>query len=388
MHTTDPLITDPRLAAAAWTRIAEPTDAAALALIGALGPAEAWHWLVEGAHPGALTEGSLSPAARRVLQAATKRWLPRLTDIDPARDLEHIERLGGCFLIPSDPAWPSVLDADEQAPWGLWVRGNPDCLEPVGAGGVAMVGARAMSHLATDVTAELTTDAASFGIGVISGAAYGVDAVALRAALAAEVPVVAVVASGLDRWYPAQNVSLFEWLSKDGAIVSAYPPRTRPARWRFLDRNKLIATLSVGTVVVEASVRSGALNTAAHARALSRHLGAVPGPILEATHFGSNRLLREGAVAITSGRDIAEMIRPVGSTPDARLPIPLGPLDGLSPTAARTWDALPVASATTLPSLVRASGLATSDVLLGLAELEMAGRVEREGTKYRRAAVG
>ncbi|MBD3688989.1 DNA-protecting protein DprA [Nanchangia anserum] len=381
--TTIPTDTD-RLAAAAWSRVAEPTDAAACALIGVLGPAPAWQWLSDGADPAELLHGDLAQPARRVITQARERWLPRVGDATPEADLDHIIRLGGAYIVPGDPEWPEILTDCADAPWGLWVRGQRQRLRDLGEDTLALVGARAPTRYGINATHAITAEAARAGHGIISGGAYGIDTAALRTALAYDVAVASVFAGGLDRWYPAHNASLFDGLIASGVAISAYPPRSRPARWRFLDRNWLIAALSAGTVVVEASARSGALNTAAHVRELGRHVGAVPGPIDSVMSHGCHTLLREGAQLITSGRDASEMIRPLGATRPARLPKRRGLLDGLDAHAARTLDAMPVASAASVSAIVRAAGLSASDVMVALAHLELAGRIAREGSMYRR----
>lgn len=375
---------DERRASAAWSRVAEPTDATARALIRLMGAHSAWTWLHEGAHAAALSDTGLSEQARRVIEEARQRWLPRLEGVDPDADLDHIERLGGCYLLPSDPHWPTTLEGSDDAPWGLWVRGRAEALRELGDDAVAIVGARAATRYGIGVTHEITAQACRAGHSVVSGGAYGIDTAALRAAVATAPATVCVFAGGLDQWYPAHNASLFEGLIAHGAAISAYPPRSRPARWRFLDRNWLIAALSAGTLVVEASARSGALNTAKHARTLGRHLGAVPGPVGSAMSVGCHDLIRDGAQLITSGRDLSEMVRPVGSTPPAHHPKRGGLLDGLEGVCARTLDAMPAREAASVSAIVRAAGLSAADVLPALAELEMTGRVERSPAGYRR----
>ncbi|MDU0968685.1 MAG: DNA-processing protein DprA [Actinomycetaceae bacterium] len=380
---------DDRLGAAAWTRVAESSDADAAILIGVLGPARSWQWLRDGASVDALATQSraLSGAAAAHLGEAAKRWRPRVEGVDPEADIDRIRRLGGTFLMPGDAHWPATLtDVPDPVPWGLWVRGNTAALAGVADRGVAIVGARAASRYGMNATHQIVAGACDAGIGIVSGGAFGVDTAALRCACAFDVPVVAVLAGGLDQWYPAQNTRLFETIQTSGAICSFYPPHSRAARWRFLDRNRIIAGLCAGTVVVEAGARSGALNTAKHARDLGRHLGAVPGPIDSAQSVGCHELLRSGAQIITSGRDIAEMIAPIGDVKPAHLAKPTGLLDGLDQTSARVFDAMPAVEAATVDSIQRAAGLALSDVLSALAGLEMSGKIQREGGKYRRVA--
>src|SRR5581483_2905197 len=158
------------------------------------------------------------------------------------------------------------------------------------------------------------------GWAVISGGAYGIDAAAHRGALAAEAVTIAVLACGADYPYPASHADLFAAICAQGLVMSEWPPGCRPARTRFLTRNRVIAALSNGTVIVEAGERSGALNTARHAADLGKPLMAVPGPVTSAQSAGCHRILREwGATCVTRAADVIEMLSPL-SVPDALAP--------------------------------------------------------------------
>lgn len=378
--------TDPRLAAAAWSRILEPGDPAGGEVLGSLGAVAGLDWLCHAAaHPA-----SLSPAARRQVE----RWSPRLECLDIRRELAVLERLGGRLLIPGDDGWPAALaDLGPAAPPALWVlSGREPSLDFPAGRAVAVVGSRACTRYGEVSAAEFALALAEGGVTVVSGGAYGIDAAAHRGALAAHVgaaggpPTIAVLAGGVDRLYPAGNQSLLQRVLAVGAVVSESPPGTAPGRHRFLSRNRLIAAMTSGTVVVEASARSGALSTANHASALLRPVGAVPGPVTSQASAGCHRLIREGqAVLITGPADIRELVAPMGEHLAAEPDVGRGLLDGLREDHARVFDALPARSGAEVDSIARVSGLAPDEVRSALGLLELDGRVRRRGTRWARA---
>ena len=389
-----PACEDDRTARAAWSRVAEPGDPVAGALIDALGAVEAWEWLHRAARsPEQLLApvAGLSPAASSRLVRALGGWATRVGSTEPERDRAHVEALGGTVLVPGDERWPPALgDLGPTAPWCLWVVGEHD-LRAVTSRAVAVIGARAASAYGEHVTALLAGGLADAGCTVLSGGAFGIDAAAHRAALAADGRTVAVLAGGLDRPYPVGNARLLSAVAGTGALVSEVPPGSAPMRSRFLLRNRLIAALSRATVVVEAAWRSGALSTAGHAAALLRPVGAVPGPVTAATSAGCHRLLRDGrAVCVTDVEEVLELVRPNDGTP------PGGPGDGadagagpvLATEARRVLDALPVGRGSTPAHLTRPAGLALPDVLVHLGALELAGLVRQEGGSWARTGRG
>ncbi|MDO4613292.1 MAG: DNA-processing protein DprA [Actinomycetaceae bacterium] len=377
-----------RVAAAGWSRVAEAADVAASALIAHMGVEESWEWLTSGDDVDAVfsAPNEIEPAAKEQLRRARLRWIPRVRDAQPQRDLDTISALGGRLLIPGDPEWPEALDnVDHPRPWCVWLRGRDDTLARLTRACAGLVGARSASRYGMDTAFDLAAGASAQGVAVISGGAYGIDTAALRGALGTGVPVVAVLAGGLDRFYPAQNAGLFRAIMAEGALVSHYPPGARPTRWRFLERNRTIAALSSATIVVEAATRSGALNTARYARDLGRHLGAVPGPVNSLTSQGCHRLIREGATLVAGANDIVEMVSPLGTTHPQAQPVRGGTLDGLTGNDARVFDALPARQSSSLDSLTRAAGLSTTETLAALGSLELSGAVARDGAKWRRA---
>ncbi len=177
---------------------------------------------------------------------------------------------------------------------------------------MSIVGSRAATGYGAHVASEIAADLAEQGWAVVSGGAYGIDAAAHRGALAARGVTIAILACGLDQPYPAGHAALFTDVAGDGLVVSEWPPGRRPARVRFLIRNRTIAALTCGTVVVEAGERSGALNTAGHAAELGQPLMAVPGPVTSAQSAGCHRIIREwDATCVTCAADVIEMVSPL-----------------------------------------------------------------------------
>ena len=290
----DPL--DERLARAAWSRVAEPGDEQAYAFVAEHGPGPAMAALLAG-------------------QVDVARWRVRLPALDPARELRAVERLGGRLVIPSDPQWPRVLDDLGPArPFCLWARGPLD-LRAVSGSAVAIVGCRAATSYGEHVAAELGSGCAEHGVTVVSGAAYGIDGAAHRGALSATGPTVAVLACGVDRAYPKGHEQLISRITQVGAVITEAPPGSAPTRWRFLERNRLIAALAEATVVVEAAWRSGALGTANRALGLNRTVCAVPGPVTSPASTGCHALIRDGAVCVTEAAEIFELLGPIGADP-------------------------------------------------------------------------
>ena len=213
---------------------------------------------------------------------------------------------------------------------------------------------------------------------------YGIDGAAHRAALASEGLTVAVLAGGVDVLYPAGHSALLHRVGGDGLLVSEYPPGVRPARYRFLTRNRLVAALSAATVVVEAGVRSGAASTAAWARGLGRVVCAVPGPVTSSASIGCHVLIQSGAELVTRADEIREFIGRAGEFA-AELPRPVDPLDALTDSERKVYEALPGRGAKTPDEIAVAAGLPAASVLGPLALLEVAGLVQRCEGRWRLA---
>ncbi|WP_083979963.1 DNA-processing protein DprA [Demequina salsinemoris] len=374
----------------AWSALAEPLDASAGALLASLGPLEALRWLREAGPSRSRAQAGLlerlgpdvdSRALGRIA-AATERWSQRLAGADPRELRRRTAAAGAEVVTPADDGWPVTMrDLGPAMPSALYVRGGQ--IAPLLAGAVALVGSRAATSYGEHVAADLAAGIVGDGRAVVSGGAYGIDAAAHRGALAAGGPTVAVMAGGVDRWYPTGTASLRDEVVRSGCVVSEVPPGRAPHRSRFLSRNRLIAC-AAGTVVVEAAYRSGALSTARHAAELGRPVGAVPGPVTSAASAGCHALVRDvGAVLITSAAEALELVGPIGSggPPEKR------DEDGFASQAERAaFDGVGPRGAS-LEQVALSAALTPSEARRALAGLASAGRVELvEGTYRRRRA--
>jgi DNA processing protein len=232
---------------------------------------------------------------------AVAQWQAKLTGTpSPAR---IASMLGGPLRLacPGDSEWPPQLDVlGNSEPYALWLRGTAD-LRGTCRRSVAIVGSRASTAYGSHVAADIASVLAENGWAVVSGGAYGIDAAAHRGALAANGTTIAVLASGVDVPYPAGHADLFDAIAAHGLLVSQWPPGQLVSRLRFLGRNRIIAALATGTLVVEAGSRSGACNTARHARDLSRPLMAVPGPVTSDQSAGCHQLIRDWHATLVTG---------------------------------------------------------------------------------------
>ncbi|KAF2412138.1 DNA protecting protein DprA [Microbacterium sp. B35-04] len=367
-----------RYATAVWCQLIEPGDSVAGRLIAARGAAPALE--------AVLAEGTLPDVTPRELAEGRKRWLPRLSARAVADSLTTAAARGVTLVTRSDPQWPNQLDdLDAHAPVCLWVRGDVAALRRLEAS-VAIVGARAASRYGDHVAMELSAELAGRGIGVVSGGAYGIDGAAHRAALSAGGLTVALLAGGADRSYPAGHTQLIDDIAERGVVASEVACGSAPTKWRFLQRNRLIAALSAATVVVEAGWRSGSLNTAGHAAALSRPLGAVPGPITSATSAGTHRLIREyGAQCITGADDVRELLG-MGSGMDDHA----GVQTGYTGESTRVMDALSTRAWRESADIARRAGMAADAVegLLGLLRLDGSVEAGADGWRLTRRVGG
>lgn len=309
----------------------------------------------------------------------------------------HMAATCGAWLVtPADPLWPPQLnDLGPARPYGLWCRGDSrHLLDVASAPSVALVGSRDPSIYGTEATTHLAAELARRGYTVISGGAMGIDIAAHRAALTqqgSDLPTIAFMAGGLDRLYPAQNSDALNMIVDRGLIMSEVSVGNTPTRWRFLERNRLIAALARHTIVVEARWRSGALNTARHAMEIGRTLWAVPGQINSPNSVGTNRLLRDGlAQTLTEAADILEY--------DAAAGFELGTehesewdrtatssaLDELTERQGRVWDDLSPRFYRGVDEIAAALGLSARDVMADLFHLGRCGLAESSGTSWRK----
>lgn len=295
-------------ARAAWSLLTEPGDQIAGRFTQAIGHEDALAALDHNNATTLLLElGAADTAADA--RSAVDRWRPRRRAGDVDHLLGRAEKLGIQLVDPSDV--PGVRDLHENAPHVLWVRGDVDALHRELPFKIAVIGARAATGYGDHVAQEIVTDLTHRGITIVSGAAYGIDGTAHNAALAAGGSTIAWLAGGIDRPYPAGHTDLIGRIATSPAcaVVSEVPIGATPTKWRFLNRNRLIAATTTATVVIEAGWRSGSISTADHAVTLHRSLGAVPGPVTSPSSAGCHRLIRDhGAQLITGADDAYELL--------------------------------------------------------------------------------
>jgi DNA processing protein len=370
-----------RAARVALTWLAEPGNRVVWTMVEQAGAPATLDRLLEGDIPdsplrAAVISRSAVGDARRIAEAALRR----------------AERLGARIVVPADPDWPTTVDRlatlnleepgrvnqNVRPPLCLWARG-PWPLAGALDRSVAVVGARAATSYGVHVTTEIAYGLAERDWTVVSGGAFGIDAAAHRAALAADGRTVAVLACGVDRPYPAGNAALFERIAETGLLLSEWPPGSEPLRHRFLIRNRVIAAATVGTVVVEAAVRSGAGQTMSRVMAMHRSAMVVPGPVTSAMSAGCHEMLRTfPAARLVTG--LAHVLEEVGRIGEYLPEPPRGPehpRDRLDGESALVLEAVPRRGTAGPEQLAAKAGLDLRTVLRRLTLLETTGLVVR-----------
>ncbi len=307
---------------------------------------------------------------------------PQIADLrDVEREMAATERLGGRYIFLDDEDYPALLAETETAPPALIFRGDLSLLaKPV----VAIVGARNASAAAVRFARGLAHDIGQHGVTIVSGLARGIDSAAHAGSLASGT--VGVIASGIDITFPPENKALQEDVATRGLLIAEQPPGREPLARHFPSRNRIIAGLALGTVVIEAAPRSGSLITARLANEAGREVMAVPGSPLDPRAQGCNMLIREGATLVQSAADILELVQPFDlATGPRRLRSPASLFDGAPVTIAADADdaarraiaGLLSHVAVAVDELVRQAALPPAIVQTVLLELELAGRLTR-----------
>ncbi|MCX8530627.1 MAG: DNA-processing protein DprA [Rhodoluna sp.] len=364
-------------AAAAWTTIVEPGDELAGLLRLTLGADEALQALINRQTASAIANRVLDTQHRDLalarfgkltssLEDGLERWLPRLSKTKVESALKVASACGARFIHPEDEAWPSALsDLGLGMPAGLWVRGQLSQLTPA----LAIVGSRTATPYGAWVCAEFVGTLHERGVAVVSGGAFGIDAAAHESAVNLGAPNFAVMAGGVDQFYPSSNSDLLRKVAELGAVFSELPPGARPTRWRFLQRNRIIAALGRATLVVEAGHRSGAINTANHALSIGRPVGALPGQVNRSTSDGCHRLIRDSlATLISSPSDLLELIGLAAE------PNPVA--ESMGALELRALDALTLRFQDQ-HAVLNKSGLTSLELAIALGGLELAALAER-----------
>lgn len=359
-----------RGARAAWSRIAEPADERALALVTEHGAAEALRLVLSG-----------DARAPEVFRMRADRFG---LEADPASQLAVARAVDATVLCPGDTEWPERLADHPLPPLCLWVLGSPD-LAALAERSVSVIGARSSTGYGDTVASSFGAGLAERGWTVVSGAAFGIDAAAHRGALSVDGATVAVVAGGVDRPYPVAHTSLLAAIAQAGAVVAEVAPGMAPTRPRFLLRNRLIAAMSRGVVVVEAALRSGSLNTARTAADIGRPVGVVPGPVTSMMSSGCHQARRDGLAEIVT--DVDEVIDLVGDFGvDAAPRRSAEPLlaDLLDPSDAHLLASVPVRRASITLDIAVAASVPVPAAAAALGRLQLAGFVRRDGEGWRK----
>ncbi len=385
-----------------WSGIAEPGDAWGGALRRQMGVQHSLEWVSKPFVVPPVGPPN-ADGTTNVVGAWAKlhgRYQQRLETVEVEKAYRELDRLGGHLVLPSDSQWPQGFSAlmDTEPP-ALWVMGAQldSVVQPTSA--IALVGARGATSYGVQTASQLAFDLRNGGYTIVSGGAYGIDTAAHSASLQAAVnladsvvPTVAVICGGLANLYPPGNRKLFRSIvEQGGAIVAESPPHFRPARWRFLERNRMIAAWASVTVVVEATPRSGALATANRALELGREVAAVPGPVSAVTSAGPNNLLKDGAAVADSAIAIAELVEgpqsQVAVISDSTDTWLRDRLRSLGPVSERTWEAMPKVGSAIPESVARAAGLTAEEVGAALVGLQLAGLATMQEGKWRRSSI-
>jgi len=358
------------VAAATLSLVTEPGDRMAGALAKALGRQALLKLLIDGFEPDRVLEELQKASASNYLveifgdlpgtiSDSRQCWLPRFSKQAVLHTLLRAKQLGLHLLLKGDDFWPIGLDdLAEGAPALIFVQGNYKVLGGL-ANGVSLVGSRACTEYGAKVSEKLVSELAFDKRPTVSGGAIGIDSHVHNQSLRNSLPTVAVMAGGLDRKYPSSNSNLFQAISRNGALMAELAPGVAPSRWRFLQRNRLIAALTPTTVVIEAGIRSGSIRTANNAIELNRELFAVPGPLTSAASAGTNSLIAEGkAKALVDTKVITAEV-----SEQARFQ------EGSS-LLVRAQDALRELRQATGEQIARSAGLTNFELSLALDELK------------------
>lgn len=291
------------------------------------------------------------------------------------REVEAVRREGAKYLFHDQPGYPALLGAIDGAPPILTWRGD---LALLARPCVAMVGARNASAAAMKLAREFAGELAGAGFAVVSGLARGIDGAAHEGALPATV---GVIASGIDVTYPPQHEALQERIATEGLLLAEQPPGTEPRGSHFPSRNRIIAGLATGTLVVEAAPKSGSLITARLAAEAGREVMAIPGSPLDARAQGCNQLIREGAVLVQSPEDVVELLSHFDGTPRSTFREHAAQyrfdVDELAEAEPADVASLLTTAPVPVDELIRQSGTSAAAVQLALLELELAGQLVR-----------
>jgi DNA processing protein len=290
-------------------------------------------------------------------------------------EIAATRRAGARYLFHDSADYPALLGEAEGAPPILTLRGDAAILNRPA---VAVVGARNASAAAVKLARDFSAALAEAGLTVVSGLARGIDGAAHRGALSTGATI-GVIASGIDVTYPPEHTDLQEQVAVEGLLLAEQPPGTEPLARHFPSRNRIIAGLAAGTLVVEAAPKSGSLITARLAGEYGREVMAIPGSPLDARSHGCNQLIRDGAELVQTPEDVIELLSGFDGQPRAAVREPAGatPYDVAEPSEPAELSALLTTAPVAVDELIRQSGESAAAVHLALLELELGGRLVR-----------
>jgi DNA processing protein len=354
----------------------------ALALTPGLGARLAGRLLGAFGSPEAIFRASLTALEAERLPAAVAQAIHSRQPLsDAAKELSQLQALGGRLVTWDEPAYPQRLREIYDPPTLLYLRGNAELL---GRHLIAIVGARRPTPYGNQMAERLARDLADRGLVVVSGMARGIDSSAHKGALASPTgTTIGVLGCGIDMVYPKENKKIFAEVEKRGAIISEFPMGTFPAPQNFPIRNRIIAGMALGVVVVEGAQYSGSLITARLGMEFGREVYGVPGNATQPTSFGPNQLIKQGAKLVTSWEDVVEELpTPVRAE---LLPIESASAEeraalveqSLAPAERALYDLLTADESRHVDELVEVSGLSSSEVLAALFDLELKGVVRQ-----------
>ncbi len=365
----------------AWSGIAEPGDKVVHIVCERIGPWRALGALLDSVEADSLIAFLDNPddLLREQIAEAVTRWAARLSLDEAIAHFERASRIGAVIVTPEMPQWPAGLERlGLHAPCALWARGRLHALDSLERS-VSVVGARASTGYGEHVTAELVNALVDRGFTIVSGAAYGIDGMAHRCTLAADGTTIAVLAGGIDRLYPSGHDALLRRIIDTGLVLAELPCGFAPTKWRFLQRNRLIASLTQATIVIEAGWRSGSLNTAHHALDMNIPVGVVPGPVTSPSSAGCHRLLRETpATCVTSAGEIIELVLP------EKMESPVV-LEAIHPLALRVLDATSSQTPRQPKRIAHEAGISEEDARKALSLLALNGSVREQLNGWTRA---
>lgn len=328
-----------------------------------------------------LLSGRIKPLSRPRIHAAFANF-----SLEKERD--HAEKIGARFITRGETGWPQQLEClAEESPWILWSLGSAD-FRIISLKSLAIVGARACTPYGRDIATNWSRELSVEGLTVISGGAIGIDISAHRGALQAGAPTLCVLAGGVQSRYPAANEHDFAKIMDCGALISESPPHQDPRRQRFLTRNRIIAALTLGTLVVEAANRSGTESTATRAHLMDRTVMGIPGSVHSALSEGVHGLISQGlATFVASPRDVLRVMKlepqKIVET-DMSKKVNVSDWRSLSQRELDVWEAMPHRGGCLPADLIQTSKYSLPEIMVSLTELEVKEMVRSDGFMWRR----